>query len=152
MWAAWVHKIAAEAIPGAQSFIAFAEMSGVKVFFVTNRAATEQGDTLKNLAALGIAASDETILSVGENGWTSDKTARRAEIAKSHRVLLLVGDDMNDFVSTAKLLPAERVALARSTPMLVKNWILLPHACTQMGTGVYAVHKMTSFCSVTARN
>jgi 5'-nucleotidase (lipoprotein e(P4) family) len=128
LWVAWVGKIAAAAIPGAQSFIAFAEKKGVKVFFITNRAAAEQDDTLENLAALGIAASDQTVLCPGENGWTSDKTARRAEVARSYRVLLLVGDDMNDFVATATLSPPERVALAKKhSDRWGRNWILLPN-------------------------
>ena len=128
MWSAWVEKRAAAAIPGAQSFIAFAEQQGVRVFFVTNRAASEQRATLENLAALGIKASDETVLCSGENGWTSDKTARRAEIAKSYRVLLLVGDDMNDFVATAKLTPPQRVALAKKyADRWGRGWILLPN-------------------------
>ena len=127
-WNAWVHTVAAEAIPGAQSFIDVAQKNGVKVFFVTNRSLAEQEDTLKNLAALGITASDETVLCLGENGWTSDKTARRAEIAKSYRVLLLVGDDMNDFVSTVKLTPTQRVALAKThADRWGKSWILLPN-------------------------
>ena len=129
MWTAWVDKMAAAAIPGAQSFIAFAEKKDVTVFFVTNRAASEQGVTLKNLAALGIKASDETVLCSGENGWTSDKTARRAEIAKSFRVLMLVGDDMNDFVATTKLTPPQRVALAKKhADRWGRSWILLPNA------------------------
>jgi len=128
-WNTWVHTVAAAAIPGAQSFIAGAEKRGVKVFFVTNRSLSEQEDTLKNLTALKITASDDTVLCSGENGWTSDKTARRAEIAKSYRVLLLVGDDMNDFVSTAKLTPEQRVTLAKThADRWGKSWILLPNA------------------------
>jgi acid phosphatase len=128
MWSDWVRKVVAAAIPGAQSFIAFAEKNGIKVFFITNRAASEQDDTISNLAALGIAASDETVLCPGENGWTSDKTARRAEVARSHRILLLVGDDMNDFVSTARLSAPERIALAKKHgDRWGKNWILLPN-------------------------
>ena len=128
MWAAWVDKSAATAIPGAPAFLSLAEKRGVKAFFITNRTLAEQGATLKNLADLGIHASDETVLCSGENGWTSDKTARRALVAKSHRVLLLVGDDMNDFVSTAKLTPAERIALAKThADRWGKSWFLLPN-------------------------
>ena len=128
LWTAWVEKIAAAAIPGAQAFLSLAEKRGVKIFFITNRTAAEQAATLKNLALLGIAASDETVLCSGENGWTSDKTARRALVAKSYRVLLLVGDDMNDFISTAKLTPAERLALAKThADRWGKSWILLPN-------------------------
>ena len=79
---AWVDKAAAAAVPGAKEFIGFAESKGISVFYVTNRTTTEQAATLKNLAALGLRASDATVLCAGENGWTSDKTARRAEIAR----------------------------------------------------------------------
>ena len=128
MWTAWVETMAATAIPGAQAFLSLAEKRGVKIFFITNRTAAEQSATLKNLASLGITASDDTVLCSGENGWTSDKTARRALVARSHRVLLLVGDDMNDFVSTAKLTPAERVALAKThADRWGRSWILLPN-------------------------
>ena len=138
MWTAWVDTMAAAAIPGAQPFIAFAETKGVKVFFVTNRAVSEQPATLKNLAALGIKASDESVLSPGENGWTSDKTARRSAIAKSYRVLLLVGDDMNDFVATTNLTPPQRVALAKQyrRPMGKELDSASERDVRQLGTGI----------------
>jgi len=128
MWEAWVNEMAAGLVPGSKDFIAFAEGKGIRTFYVTNRTVGEQDKTLKNLAALGISASDATVLCVGENGWTSDKTPRRAEIAKTHRVLLLVGDDMNDFVSTANLSPLQRVALAQThSRFWGKAWVLLPN-------------------------
>jgi acid phosphatase len=127
-WDAWVTRMEAGLVPGSKDFITFAERNGVRVFYVTNRTAAEQDHTLRNLAALGIAASDATVLCVGENGWTSDKTARRAEIAKTYRILLLVGDDLNDFVSTANLSPAQRTALAKShASRWGKSWVLLPN-------------------------
>jgi acid phosphatase len=138
-WRAWVDTASAPALPGAQEFIRFAEARGVKVFYVTNRTAAEQPKTLENLASIGIAASDETVMCVGENGWTSDKTARRLEVAKTHRVLLLVGDDMNDFVSTASLTPAQRVALAQQhAARWGTRWILLPNP--QYGTWERALY------------
>jgi 5'-nucleotidase (lipoprotein e(P4) family) len=127
-WDAWVGKMNAGLIPGAKDFIAAAELKGVKVFYVTNRSVAEQGKTLKNLVDAGIAATDETVLCTGENSWTSDKSARRAEIARTHRILMLVGDDMNDFVSIATLTPAERLALAmQHTRRWGSSWILLPN-------------------------
>ena len=30
--------------------------------------------------------------------WTSEKLSRRLEIAKSHRIVLNVGDDLGDFL------------------------------------------------------
>jgi acid phosphatase len=127
-WEAWVDKVAAGLVPGSKDFITFAASKGVRTFFVTNRTASEQEQTLANLAALGIPASDDTVLCVGENGWTSDKTVRRAQLAKTYRILLLVGDDMNDFVSTANLSPAQRMELAQKhASRWARDWILLPN-------------------------
>ena len=34
-----------------------------------------------------------------ENGWGSDKVSRRALVAKDYRILMLVGDQLTDFIS-----------------------------------------------------
>lgn len=138
-WRAWVETASAPALPGALEFIAFAEARGVSIFYVTNRDAGEQQRTIDNLVAIGVTASDDNVLVVGEQGWTSDKTARRAHVASTHRVLLLVGDDMNDFVSTASLTPAQRVALAQEhADRWGTQWILLPNP--QYGTWERALY------------
>jgi acid phosphatase len=49
-------------------------------------------------------------------------------VAKTHRILLLVGDDMNDFVSTATLTPEQRVTLARTHAVRWgQRWVLIPN-------------------------
>lgn len=127
-WDAWVDRMEANIIPGAKEFIAFAMREKVGLFFITNRTAAEQEETLKNLAKAGIPASDENILCTGENGWPSDKTSRRQVVAKTHRILLLIGDDMNDFISTAKLKPEERLALAmKHSNRWGSSWVLIPN-------------------------
>lgn len=128
LWSEWVAKAEAEAVPGAVEFIRYAESKGVTVFFVTNRNQAEEAGTRANLAKLGISASTnpDRVLVSGENGWTSDKTARRAEVAKTHRILLLVGDDLGDFVSGNRAPPAERRALAeRYKDRWGERWVLL---------------------------
>jgi acid phosphatase len=128
LWRTWVMTGRAGAIPGAADFLRLAAARGVTAFFVTNRTAGEQAATLANLQQAGIAASDETVLCTGEHGWTSDKTARRAEVAKTHRIVLMIGDDMNDFVSTAALSPDARVKLAMTyADRWGRQWFLLPN-------------------------
>lgn len=132
-WQAWVDAAAAPALPGARDFIAFAAARNVRVFYVTNRTLAEQAKTIDNLNAVGITATDENVMVVGEHGWTSDKTARRARVASTHRVVLLVGDDMNDFVATGTLTPQQRRDLADShADRWGTSWILLPNP--QYGT------------------
>ena len=57
-------------------------------------------------------------------------TARRAFVARTYRILLLVGDDLRDFVSVPRgTAPADRVALAqRYADRWGERWFLLPNA------------------------
>jgi acid phosphatase len=130
-WKPWVAKAQATAIPGALEFARHATSRGVTVFYVTNRAKDEEEATRRNLAALGfpIATEVDALLSPGEKPeYVSDKTSRRAEIARTHRVVLLVGDDLNDFIAGARALPEERIAVAeRHAERWGKQWFLLPN-------------------------
>lgn len=130
-WRVWVNRASAAAIPGAAEFVRYAAGRGVTVFYVTNRAALLEEKTRANLVALGfpVASDRDTVLMAGERpDWSSDKGTRRAEVARSFRILLLVGDDLGDFVSGARALPDERVALAeRFAERWQTRWILLPN-------------------------
>jgi predicted secreted acid phosphatase len=60
--------------------------------------------------------------------WGSDKSSRRAAIAKTHRILLLIGDDLGDFVSGAKDTPKNRVQLVQNHGSFWgTRWFLLPN-------------------------
>ncbi len=128
-WADWVRAGQAGAVPGAQAFIHTIEERGVRVFYVSNRAAAQEASTLANLRSLGLDTTGDRVLSPGEQGWTTDKSPRRAFVAEHHRVLMLVGDDLGDFVAIARLSPAEREALVdRYADRWLERWVLLPNA------------------------
>jgi 5'-nucleotidase (lipoprotein e(P4) family) len=94
-WTQWTDKAAAKASPGALDFLKFAASVGCEVFYITNRDIRERASTLKNLNDLGFPFADEQHLLLMEG--TSDKTERRARVAASHRIVLLVGDQLRDF-------------------------------------------------------
>lgn len=131
MWTAWVNKKEAGAVPGAIEFIRYAKSRGVRVFFVTNRKAHEESATRVNLKALGVNLSDteDEILTRGERpDWRADKAARRRLLAKQYRILLYIGDNMNDFMPGARGTPQQRMQLARKhKDRWGKQWILLPN-------------------------
>jgi 5'-nucleotidase (lipoprotein e(P4) family) len=132
-WRAWVDEAAATAIPGAADFLAYAKSRGVTPFFVTNRKADEEPGTRRNLEKLGfpLGTSEDTVLVRGERPeWASgDKEPRRKYVASRYRVLLLVGDDLNDFVTARDLTVAERDAIMRDTAAeWGSKWIILPNA------------------------
>ncbi|MEO8195429.1 MAG: HAD family acid phosphatase [Thermoanaerobaculia bacterium] len=130
-WNAWVQRARAAAVPGAVEFARYAAERGVTLFYVTNRAAALEEKTRANLAAAGfpLAPDRDTVLTPGERPeWSSEKTTRRAEVARSFRILLLIGDDLGDFVSGARAQPEERVTLAeRYADRWQSSWILLPN-------------------------
>ena len=103
-WDSWVLQSSAVALKGAKEFLHHADSLGVTIFYVTNRDAPHEPATRRNLERekMPIDSSRDVVLMKGENGWPSDKTTRRQLIAESHRILLLLGDDLNDFVSGAK--------------------------------------------------
>jgi len=130
LWAEWVDDASAEWVPGARAFIGHAIDSGVAVFYVTNRDAGEEAGTLRNFERLdpALRVTPEQILSKNEqDDWSSDKTTRRAHVADDYRVLLLVGDDLNDFFP-ARIDAAGRRDLARAyDERFGSDWFLLPN-------------------------
>jgi 5'-nucleotidase (lipoprotein e(P4) family) len=129
-WDAWVKQASAKVIPGAADFLKLAAAKGVEVFYLTNRARNQEADTIRNLAAEGLPFADEDhVLVKGEvPGWGSDKASRRRYLASRYRILLLVGDDANDFLPGVRAGIAEREhAVAPYASYLGSKWIILPN-------------------------
>jgi 5'-nucleotidase (lipoprotein e(P4) family) len=129
-WKAWTAEGGAPAVPGALEFLKYAQSRGVRPFYVTNRDLDEEAGTRRNLETLGFPLDPgiDTLLQRGENDWKSDKTARREHVARTHRVLLLIGDDLNDFVDAREKSQAERDELmARTANEWGTRWFMLPN-------------------------
>jgi len=102
-WKAFVNSKVSTPIDGAVEFVRTCRAAGVTVFFVTNREHEVEGATRENLIAAGLMKADDPDLILTKNEkkeWTSDKMTRRVELANEYRILLLMGDDLNDFVAT----------------------------------------------------
>jgi 5'-nucleotidase (lipoprotein e(P4) family) len=130
LWNQWVNEAKAEAIPGAGEFILYAKNKGVQVFYVTNRDVKVKESTVKNIKAVIDPAvqSDHVLCKNEQAGWSSDKSSRRAFIAKDYRIVLLFGDDYSDFVYLGKASPQERLEKAEAHRRYWgKRWFLLPN-------------------------
>ena len=130
-WNEWVAAAEAEPLAGAVEFLQAASKRGVTVFYVTNRDVSGEAATRANLLAKGfpVDASRDVLLLKGENDWPSDKTSRREFVANDFRIILLCGDDLNDFVSGARTKdPAPRNALVEAyASWFGERWIVLPN-------------------------
>ncbi|HYC59562.1 MAG TPA: HAD family acid phosphatase [Thermoanaerobaculia bacterium] len=121
LWKQWTAEGAALAIPGAREFLDYAMKRGVTPFYITNRDADEEPGTRRNLEQLGFPLDPkiDTLLMQGNLGFnTSDKTHRRKHVASTHRILLVIGDDLNDFAPASGKTLEERNKIVDS----VRNW------------------------------
>lgn len=108
-WNAWVNEQEAEAIKGAVELTRQAHDQGISVFYITNRDAAVQQATEQNLKDLGFPVAEGSVMSNGgQPDWTSAKTERRSLVSANHRVLMLFGDDLNDFLPARDISIEER--------------------------------------------
>lgn len=127
-WTNWVNMRKARAIPGAVDFLNYAASKGVKVFYVTNRNESEKQATIDNLKAVGFPdVSAETVV---VRATESGKEARRQAIAQKHRIVLLVGDNLNDLSNVfERKSVADRFAeVDKTRGMFGAKFIVLPNA------------------------
>ena len=99
-WLDWMLEESSDAVAGVSGFLEYAQSKGVKIFYVTNRIAVAEDATRNNLKKLGLPLDTDrdVLLMKNENGWTSDKVSRRKLVAKDYRILLLIGDQLGDFL------------------------------------------------------
>jgi acid phosphatase len=129
-WIEWGLEGSAEAVAGVSKFLTYADQKGVKIFYVTNRVSELEESTKKNIKNLKLPFDEDTdvLLMKGENGWTSDKVARRLLVSSEYRIILLVGDQLTDFISSkeATLEDASRKALAsKYQNMWGSKWFMI---------------------------
>lgn len=131
MWNEWVREARAKAIPGSVEFLTYVHERGVEIFYLTNRAHSVEDATRANLAALGVPLDPEvdTVLTKNERmDWGSDKESRLALVADSHRVLLILGDHLRDFVSVEGLSrDARRKITFDYAAMWGEKWFMFPN-------------------------
>lgn len=127
-WNDWCQRVEAAAIPGAVEFLRYANSRGVRVFYVTNRRESEKQCTAQNLKKVGFPdVSDQTVLVRVD---VSSKQPRRDGVAKKHRVVLLIGDNLNDFAEVfekSKTIETRLAATQLNKSNFGTRFIVLPN-------------------------
>lgn len=126
----WVEEAVAEPVPGALEFLTEAARRGVTIFYVSGRGVGQEAATRRNLERHGfpLDSDDDVVPATGEQPeWTSDKTSRRAWIASRYRVLLVIGDDFNDFVNGRVPLDRRAALVRENADRWGRRWIVLPN-------------------------
>jgi acid phosphatase len=123
----WCEELRSGAVPGAKDFCQYAVQKGVKVFFTTNRSAEVQKAARANLDRLGFPLDPEVETVLAFDGTSLSE--RRQKVASRYRILLEMGDNLDDFVAGAKDTPERRQALAEKyRDYWGTRWIILPNA------------------------
>ena len=143
----WNDEHQSEPVPGVVEFVSAAQAAGVAVFFVTNRPCDpidgnpdpcpQKRATVRDIGELGISTDAGHVLLADENGWDRAKIGRREHIAETHRVIMLFGDDLGDFVPCVRTRlfgPCTEPATKQSRVQLVEDhramwghgWYIVP--------------------------
>jgi acid phosphatase len=145
----WSRSGPSTPIPGFAEFAHAARQAGVELFFVTNRPCEfiagdpdpcpQQRTTIDDIAEAGIETdADHVLLAYEQEGWGKEKLVRRQLIAASHRVIMLIGDDLGDFIPCVREKPAgpcteaataesRRRAVERHADRWGHGWYVLPN-------------------------
>ncbi len=144
-WYAWGEMRKAKAIPGAVEFLNYAVSRGVKIFYVSNRDEVQKQATIDNLKNVGFQdiGSDNVLLrqkdAQGNN--ISTKTPRREFIGQKYRIVMLIGDNLDDLsdIFERKSVGDRFAEVDRIKNDWGKRWIVLPNA--MYGTWENAIYE-----------
>ncbi len=127
-WYAWGEQRKAKAIPGAVDFLNYARRKGIKVFYVSNRDEVQKTATIDNLKAVGFP--DATAETVQLRQKDSTKEPRRLAIAEKYRIVILIGDNLDDLsnIYEKKPVDARFAEVDKTREMFGRKYIVLPNA------------------------
>ncbi len=127
-WNEWCKLAKAKPLSGAVEFLNYAFSKNVDVFYISNRKENLKEATIQNLKAAGFPQVDkEHIFTMRNSG---NKKERRALVTKNYYIVLLIGDNLNDFSEIFEKKPIEeRFAITDSLKKEFGNrFIILPNA------------------------
>ncbi len=126
-WGDWCNTGIAKALPGAVDFLKYVVSKGGDVFYLSNRKVKYKEGTMKNLKALGFPQVTDDRMLLREK--TSDKEPRREIVRKEHRIVLLMGDNLNDFdnIFRKKNLDDRASAVDQVKDQFGSKFIVLPN-------------------------
>ncbi len=140
-WNTWGNLAAAKPVPGAVSFLKYADSLGFHIFYVTNRSEKLKAVTLKNLQKFGFPQADSRHIYLKTT--TGDKEPRRQIISKKYDIVLLAGDNLGDFYEASGKYPQRNQKVAALRSRFGKKYIVLPNAMYgswPVALGLYGKH------------
>lgn len=90
----WKDLIRAKAVPGSLEFLRYAKKKKFDIFYVSNVPNSFKPVTIEQLKKLGFPdATEGNVMLITDK---SSKEPRRQKVAETHRIVMLIGDSLND--------------------------------------------------------
>jgi 5'-nucleotidase (lipoprotein e(P4) family) len=140
-WYAWGEMRKARAVPGSVDFLNYAVSRGVKIFYISNRDEPQKQATIDNLRSVGFKDASADNVWLRQVPTISTKEPRRIAVADKYRIVLLMGDNLDDFSEAfeAKSTAERFAAVDKNRDLFGKRFIVLPNA--MYGTWENAIYE-----------
>ena len=127
-WKEWVNMSAATEVPGAIEFLQWAASRNITIFYISNRSVSDVKATLANMKKLQLPNADEEHMLFLST--ESTKEPRRQIVAKDHKIVMLMGDNLNDFTNLfeKKSIDDRKTETDKVKDEWGKKFIVLPNA------------------------
>ncbi len=125
-WDTWCNLAVARPVPGAVSFLKYADSLGFHVFYVTNRSIKLKAATMKNLRKFGFPQVTDDHMYMRTT--TSNKEPRRQMISKKYDIVLLAGDNLGDLYEASGKYPQRNKQAETLRKQFGVKYIVLPNA------------------------
>ena len=134
----WVNTERAKLVPHVMDLIKKASALGVTVLLISDRVCKPnprdpcpiKTKTLKMLSRVSLAFPKDQMFFRGEySDWNQDQTSRRTFIAQRYRILMIIGDDINQMIPKTSNLPASarQKLVDQYDDLWGSRWFLLPN-------------------------
>lgn len=126
-WKIWTDEARAKALPGALEFVTFAKEKGLEIFYISNRKTDELDATIENLKKYKFPDADAKHVILKSS--TSDKTARRQQVAATHTILVFIGDNLTDYSELYANRGSDlgKELVMKNKQELLYNFVILPN-------------------------
>ncbi len=134
----WVNTERAKLVPHVLKLIKKASSLGVIVLLISDRQCLPnprdpcpiKTKTLKMLNRISLNFPKDQMFFRGEfSDWNQDQSSRRAFIAQRYRILMIIGDDINQMIPKTASLPASarQKLVAQYDDLWGSRWFLVPN-------------------------
>ncbi len=126
-WDEWMNEANADLVPGAADFLETAQALGAEIYYISNRKEKYLAQTIKNMQLHKLPNADSAHIWLRTD--TSSKKARRDSLSTQRTIVLLIGDNLNDFTEAFELdNNNERMAeVEKMKDLFGQRFIMLPN-------------------------